>query len=341
MKTPKRIIISRTDSIGDVVLTLPLAGLLKTKFPEIHILFLAKNYTRDVVELSTAVDEFVSWDDISQSQTQLEKVEKFKKFRADAIVHVFPQKEIAFLAKKAGIKNRIGASGRFYHYFTCNNIVALSRRNSELHEAQLNFQLLKPFFKKEFPSPDSIHDYYLLNNSIFNNKTGEILDPDKFNLILHPKSKGSAREWPMEKYTELIKILPKEQFKIFVTGTKEEGKLMQDFLSVNKNSITNLTGKFSLKELISFIYQVDGLVAASTGPLHIAAMLNKLAIGIYPPIKPMHPGRWAPLGKKAFFLVAENNCNLCRRKGNCSCMNLIEAQQVAEIIEKNAEEKYK
>jgi len=337
MKTPERIIISRADSIGDVVLTLPLAGFLKIKFPQLYILFLAKNYTRDVVELSTAVDEFVSWDEISKLTAEADKVEKIKSLKADAIIHVFPRKEIAALAKKAGIKNRIGASGRLYHYLTCNKIVPLSRRNSSLHEAQLNLQLLKPIFKEGLPSLDAIPDFYQINKPLVkNNNFDEILDPKKFNLILHPKSKGSAREWALEKYTELVEILPKDNFKIFVTGTIEEGELVQDFLVKNKNSITNLTGKFTLKELISFVAQADGLVAASTGPLHIAAMLDKLAIGIYPPIKPMHPGRWAPIGKNAHFLVANKDCSECRKGSDCSCMDLVKAAQVKEIIEEYA-----
>ena len=123
MQVLERIIISRTDSIGDVVLTLPLAGLLKSRFPQTYILFLAKDYTRDVVEMSAAVDEFVSWDEISRLPSEAEKIDKLKKLQAEAIIHVFPRQEIAFLAKKAAIPVRIGASGRLYHYFYCNKIV--------------------------------------------------------------------------------------------------------------------------------------------------------------------------------------------------------------------------
>lgn len=335
MQKPERVVISRTDSIGDVVLTLPLAGFLKSQFPGTQILFLAKNYTRDVVELSSAVDEFISWDEIEKFPSETEKIEKLKHLRADAIIHVFPRSEIACLAKKAGIRNRIGASGRFYHYFTCNKIVPLSRRNSALHEVQLNMQLLKPFFSEELPNLESIPGFYQIKDSFFKkNNTEKLLDAKKFNLVLHPKSKGSAREWPLEKYTELIKSLPAEKYKIFVTGTKEEGELLQDFLHENQEVVTNLCGQFTLKELIYFINGADGLVAASTGPLHMAAMLNKLAIGIYPPIKPMHPGRWAPVGKNAFYLVVDKNCSQCRNGAPCSCMNLIRAKQVVELIEK-------
>ena len=34
IKHPKTIVISRTDSIGDVALTLPMAGILRSKYPE-------------------------------------------------------------------------------------------------------------------------------------------------------------------------------------------------------------------------------------------------------------------------------------------------------------------
>jgi ADP-heptose:LPS heptosyltransferase len=60
----KRIIISRTDSIGDVVLTLPLCAWLKEKFPEVKLTFLGKNYTREVVNSFDCVDEFISVEEI-------------------------------------------------------------------------------------------------------------------------------------------------------------------------------------------------------------------------------------------------------------------------------------
>ena len=62
-KDPSHILISRTDSIGDVVLTLPVAKFLKDRFPETKISFLGKAYTRPVIEACIYVDEFVNADD--------------------------------------------------------------------------------------------------------------------------------------------------------------------------------------------------------------------------------------------------------------------------------------
>lgn len=156
-----------------------------------------------------------------------------------------------------------------------------------------------------------------------------LIQPEKFNLILHPKSKGSAREWPLAYYAELVKQLPADQFQTFVTGTEAEGKLIReqqaqlfDFAHVH-----DLTGKLSLEQLICLIDNTEGLLACSTGPLHIAAALDKYALGIYPPMRPIHPGRWAPLGEKAEVLCLNKNCEDCRKTQNCTCIQAISVAQ--------------
>ena len=290
----QKFIISRTDSIGDVILTLPMAGKLKEMLPGCFVIFLGRDYTRDIVSLSEHVDEFISWDDIVKLKSKEDSVSVLRKTEADTIIHVFPRKEIAYLAKRAGIQDRIGTSGRLYHHFTCNILVKFSRKRSDLHEAQLNFKLLKPFGWNKPIRLKEIEKYYgLSNKSVLSEEFSSLIDPSKVNLILHPKSKGSAREWGLSNFQQLIDMLNKSKYKVFITGTKDEGELVRKQISFNHGCV-DLCGKMNLGQLIAFISETDGLIAASTGPLHIAAALGKLVIGIFPPIKPMHPGRWAP-----------------------------------------------
>jgi ADP-heptose:LPS heptosyltransferase len=318
---PKRIIISRTDSIGDVILTLPLAGILKHHFPDLHLMFLGSAYTKAVIDCCKHIDEFIDWTYIKTLKED-EAVSFLKTKKADSIIHVFPLKEIAILAKKAGIPSRIGTTNRIYHWYTCNKLLRFSRKNSDLHEAQLNTKLLKPFgINRPYETEELISFYGFESRIPITDTISSLIDKEKFNLILHPKSKGSAREWGPDNFAALIETLPKDKFRIFVSGTASEAQLMQtELLDKYKDSITDITGKFSLSEFISFISQSDGLIAASTGPLHIAAALGKIALGIYPPIKPMHPGRWKPLGEKASFAVAEKQCSACRKSNECKCM---------------------
>lgn len=328
----KKFIISRTDAIGDVVLTLPLAGILKQEYPDCYIYFLGQKYTKPIVECCKHIDSFLDWTDIKKLPYK-KQVDFFKNLSANQIIHVFPKKEIAKLSKDAKIPIRTGTRNRLYHWFYCNDLIKLSRKKSNLHEAQLNTILLNKLQKQNIYTKEEISSFYGLENiKPLSTDLQQYIKKDKINLILHPKSKGSGREWGLENYANLIKILNPEKYNIILTGTEDEGNLFRELLVFPYPFVQDLSGKLSLEELIVLIYLSDALVACGTGPLHIAAALNKLAIGIYPPIRPIHAGRWAPIGKNAHILTLEKNCNQCRKTSDCQCIRSIKAEDVLKII---------
>ncbi|MEN8223741.1 MAG: glycosyltransferase family 9 protein [Bacteroidota bacterium] len=332
MEVYNRIIISRTDSIGDVILTLPVAGLLKRKLPDCEIIFMGRSYTHDVIMACEHIDRFLNWDDL-RSGNESDAIRALQDIRADLIIHVFPRREISSLAKKAGIPARLGTTNRLYHWYSCNKLVRLSRKKSELHEAQLNLKLVESITGERNIAKNDIPTLYgLTRTESLSSEFLHLSDTPGNKIVLHPKSKGSAREWGIDNFIKLIDILPEEKFKIFISGTKEEGELIRNSGIFDADHVIDLTGKMSLQQLMSFIKSCDCLIAASTGPLHLAAALGTCAIGIYPPIKPMHPGRWAPIGEKAEFLVKEKKCNDCRKQGPCHCMQDIRPEDVKKQI---------
>jgi len=350
----RHILISRTDSIGDVILTLPLAGLLRNRYPDARISFLGMPYTREIIESCRHIDSFVDWQLIKE-QPEEDSIRQFKELNADIILHVFPRKEIARLAKKAGIPKRLGTTGRLYNWLYCNLLIPISRRNSDLHEAILNLKLTEKIHGysisgktvdfKDNPnmvSIDTIPSMYGFSAKPVSDITfGGLISPDDLNIILHPRSKGSAREWGLNNYAQLAQQLMSGSFskfpqsiRIFITGTRAEGEMLREEGFFDKaGDVTDVTGKFNLGEFIQFINCTDVLIAGSTGPLHIASALGKIALGLYPPIKPMHPGRWAPLGERSGFIVANKDCSKCRKSSKCECMHLITVHQVQQKLE--------
>ena len=322
---------SRTDSIGDVVLTLPMAGFIKKHFPQFKILFLGRTYTKDVVLLSQFVDEFINYDEFEKLDFPHQK-KYLSNYLINTFVHVFPNKSVARLAKLLKIETRVGTTNRIYHWFTCNKLIRLSRKNSNWHEAQLNLKLLS-FLKAntdvEINNLIPFYGFKKVQNLKFD--ILEWIDPSKIKVILHPKSKGSAKEWGLNNFTELINLLPENKFQIFISGTNEDEEKMKDFIKLNPKAI-NITGQLTLSQFIVFIQHCDALVAASTGPLHIAAALGKKSIGLFTSKRPMHPGRWAPIGKQAKVLVYDKNCQLCMAQKDCNCIQNIQAQTVFNLL---------
>lgn len=311
-----------------------MAGLIKQAFPKSTVYFMGRTYTKDIIALSEHVDDFINYDEIEKLEND-KQVEAIRKFKADVFVHVFPKKAIASLVKRAAIPLRVGTTNRLYHWFTCNKRIKLSRKNSDLHEAQLNFKLLSFLgINTEIPLKDVYSFYGFTKIPALAPVYQQLLQKDKFNLILHPKSKGSAKEWGLDNFSKLISQLPQEKYLVFVSGTEQDGKLMKEFLAKNSAAV-NLTGKLSLQQFIAFIALADGLVAASTGPLHIAASLNKKAIGLFSPKRPIHPGRWMPVGKQAHYLVFDAACEKCLKGADCDCITKISPEQIIDLLQQN------
>jgi heptosyltransferase-3 len=323
----KKIILSRTDNIGDVLLTLPLAGFLKQKFPDVIIYFIGKTYTAPLLKACIHIDFVLDREEVIANPSLLNDI------KADVIVHVFPDKKIAAMAFAVGIPMRIGTSHRIFNWLYCNRMINLSRKNSNLHEILLNFKLLRPLVSIPPDKLEEVQHFYGFSNiEKLNAENLLLINNGNVKIILHPKSKGSAREWPIQHYIKLIALAPAERYEFYITGTENEGKTIRETAPeiFNPSNVHDLTGRLTLAQLISFIQFCDGLVACSTGPLHIAAALGKHAVGIYPPMRPIHPGRWAPVGVNARTLVLNKRCDDCRKTSRCHCIELISPHEVVQ-----------
>ena len=324
-----RIIVSRIDSIGDVMLTLPFCAWLKECYPQATLVFLARGYTIPVVSCFKPVDEILDWDLI----VNLPIAEKTGLLKADCIVHLFPNKDVAALSKKAKTPYRIGTSHRIFHFLTCNYKVNFSRKNSSLHEAQLNFELARPFGLKRIPSLESIIAIGTHFSLPIKPTPKALKNIDLSNaIVLHPKSQGSAIEWPIEKYHALSEQLIQSGKTVLITGTEKEGEMIRKQFSFSQHLI-DLTGQLTLSELIALLSKVKVVVACSTGPIHIAAVLGTPTIALFSSRKPIHPGRWRPLGEKSKVLVFDENCQNCEKGKQCRCLEEIPVELLLKQID--------
>jgi heptosyltransferase III len=333
MSAPSTLLLSRTDSIGDVVLTLPMAGLLKQRFPNTRIVFLGKRYTAPVLLCCAHVDEVLTLDELEGADPRT-AIDRLRSLNADAVVHVFPQQHVARWARTAAIPLRIGTSHRWWHWTTCNARVAFSRKRSPLHEAQLNMALLRPLGLRDIPSTEALIDAYGFTPPPPDDTVKGLLQDRRRIVLLHPGSRGSAVEWGLANHVALARSLDPARFRVFFTGTEQEGASFRSSLPDDIPHAEDLSGRLTLEQLIALIARSHALVAASTGPLHIAAASGIRAIGLYAPRRPIHPGRWAPLGRDAHALVNDPDCPVCARGRTCDCITRIAPARVRALIEK-------
>ncbi|TSA27469.1 MAG: glycosyltransferase family 9 protein [Ignavibacteriales bacterium] len=352
MNQPKNILIVRTDRIGDVVLSLPLAAIIKKHFPECKVSFLLREYTKPLVVNNPNIDEVITLIEENGKPSIAKNIELLKKINMtasggfDVCIVAYPTYPIALILFLSNIKTRIGTGYRWYS-FLFNKKNYEHRKYGEHHELEYNVHLLRQLGIDEnvteknvsYGITPSIQDEEKVKKDL--NELG--INFSKPIIIVHPGSGGSAVDLPISKMKEIVNNLSNEGVEILITGTTAEKELCQS-LVVNK-SIINLAGRYNLSELIALINQCNVMIANSTGPIHIAAALGKNVVGFYPKFTTASAKRWGPYTNKKNVFTPDIDCTNCTRKQceELNCMDSIRSDKVAQtvksILDKIASEK--
>jgi ADP-heptose:LPS heptosyltransferase len=293
----KRILLCRTDAVGDLLLTLPVARSIKEQNPDLFVALLVSRYTAPLLSAEPYLDEIVAipgrgFKDFGQTAAFARDL---KKLKFDAILYFYPRLSLAFAGWRANIPLRIGTGRRAYS-FLFNRRIKLHRRDSGKHELDLNYELASSTFPHLTAHDPSlvVTEAELAAARALLHKYNVSEDHDW--IIVHPRSHGSSPNWSLKRYRELSVKLVERGFRVVVTGSALEADLIQEEFDKSNDHIINLAGSTLLPELKGLIRLAPLLISGSTGPIHIAAAVGTPTVGIYPPQSALSQTRWGPRG---------------------------------------------
>ncbi|HBA27262.1 MAG TPA: hypothetical protein DCY98_07725 [Nitrospinae bacterium] len=355
----KKILIARTDRIGDVVLSTPVLKSLKNSFPSVSISVLVRPYTKDIVTDNPNVDEVIIYDPEGEHRTirglfKLAKEIENKNF--DTALILFLDFKVGLLTYLSKIPRRIGPGTKLAQIFLTDRIKQ-HRSKVDKHETDYNLELAeilgaKPVRQSEIYVPDKITKKVNVFFSELLTHNLQLITPI---VGIHPGSGGSARNWKPERYAELAdKIIDKTGAVIFVTGGPGEEELVDRIINsvkipplhppLFKGGQGGVKGKAfkyisytGLKELSGVIERFNVLIGPSTGPIHIATAVGTPVVSIYCPIYVCQPKRWGPIGKNDIAIMPDVPfCKKCvfEKCKYYDCMDKISVDTVFKEVEK-------
>jgi len=324
-----RILVSRTDRLGDLILSLPFVESLKLRYPECRIEVLSSLYASPILEGNSRIDRIVR---VQNDQLVLSKAYKkdllsrLKAASYSAVVALYPERRVSYLFQKAEIPIRIGTAGRF-HSFLFNYHLMHSRRANRKHESEYNLDFLRFFRDGETVGMPTVYTKPKeMSNArrIMKEKGIE----GKF-VLLHPGSGGSAERWPLQKFIELYGRLDSDGVPVVISGSEKEGESILEMSKQLGTPVRSIAGETDLRTLAAVLSLAEVVVANSTGPLHLSVGVGTKVVGLYPSKKRMAPVRWGPLGEHD--RVVQPSAVRCHcPDGDCRCMETIEVDRVAE-----------
>jgi len=127
-------------------------------------------------------------------------------------------------------------------------------------------------------------------------------------IVVHPITPLSEKNWPLENWIRLIeKIIAKKKKKIVLIGTVKEREIIQKQIveRLNKNvqkEVINVSGKLNIVQTIFLISKSKLIIGGDSGPVHLAEMTSTSILALF---GPTNVERWGPPINQGDFIKKE------------------------------------
>lgn len=333
----RKILVVRTDRMGDVLLNIPAIRALKNHF-NASVTALLNPIVGKLLEGSPEIDEVICFDQERWQKSLMTKLALVKLLRMnkfDLAVVLNPAKRFHALVCLAGIPRRLGYDRKWGFLLT--HKIEDKKKLGQKHEVEYNLDLVRAIGA----NTDDMH-ISLAVNPEEERFVENLLEKHNINakdaiIAMHPFASNPAKCWPKERFAALAQRLSlKSQTKIIIIGGQEEVSASKDIISLIKQPVINLTGRLTLRQLAAFLKRCTLLISNDSGPVHIAAAMDVNTVVIFGRnIAGVGPERWSPWGNQHTILHHDPGCDPCLDR-DCpyefKCLTSITLEEVLQAV---------
>lgn len=338
MEVPRRILLIKLGSIGDVVHTLPSLADLKTAFPEAEIDWLVERKSRVILQGNARIHEVIEVDtqrwrrewNLRTLREIQQVVIKLRARRYDVAVDFQGLWKSAVLACLSAADRRIGFNRQalkepgcriFYH-------TKVDPSPQAVHVIDLYKELLHSLGVKtgppEFDLPAAADAERYVCAQLASRNIREF-------LILNPGGGWQTKNWAPENYARLHEMLARASGlrSVLTWGPGEEPLVEKVFRACE--GTPPATFPTSLTQFVALVKRARLFIGGDTGPLHIAAACRTPVVGIFGPTDPRRNGPFSPDDPVVWHRVPcgpcyQRTCEIYQTK----CLRLVQVQEVYE-----------
>ncbi len=316
-----KILLIRLSSLGDIILTEPLARALREKYPNAQIDFVVKKEFQDIPHLFGTLSSIIPVDTNGGFKELLHIRTKLRKEKYHHVLDLQNNHRSRFIKK---------------HYIRIAKTIN-KRTIARWMLVKFKINLLKN-------APDIIGRYFETAKKL------EVIDlgsspqinvyaMQEKKVAICPGAKHWNKRWLIENFIEVAKQLSSQGYVIEVHGAKSEFPLGAEIVSALPDGVgLNLCGEFTFAELPQKLASCEIAITNDSGLMHLANAVGVRTISIFgPTVKELG---FYPRGQKA--TVIENvglECRPCTTigsdhcpKGHFKCMKEITSEMVLESL---------
>jgi heptosyltransferase I len=327
-RLPKKILIVKPSSLGDVVHSLPFLNAIKSCFPKAEIHWVIAKGLEGLFEGHPMINRLViinkdSWNKVSKgSETIMEIARLFKELkneRYDMVVDLQGLLRSGIITMSTQAPLKIGfaeareGSSFFYHYRirTGKDIHAVDRYMKIAEALGCDTgSIFFPFF------PPKVREHIR-----------EIFSSSGQYAVIVPGARWDTKIWPAERFGKLASMLP---MKSVVIGGVADIQIADTVVAYSQGKAITLAGMTTLGELIAIMRDARMVISNDSGPMHIAAAFNVPVVALFGPTSPSRTG---PYGKGHCIIRSAIPCSPCYKK-RCDDLKCMEEITVVNVFKK-------
>jgi heptosyltransferase-3 len=267
----RNVIILAQEKLGDAILLTPLLYFLKTAAPTttIHVVTFGKN--REFYEADPHVDRV-----FAVKPNIFAALRELRRNRYDVLINTKDHPSFSFLILTRLIKTdfRLGIFHPYHKGFFDHCITLDFHRHTVEKNCAFLTALKIPFNAAEcrprlppVPASTAIREFTARLHSIPSPQIGVNLSAGEFD-----------REWPLEKWRELLIKFPHTQFAVFAMPDKKKAKTYLETTFSHCTATPETTNIFDVAELLKYL---DLLITPDTSLIHVCSCLNVPVVALY------------------------------------------------------------
>jgi lipopolysaccharide heptosyltransferase I len=287
--------IVKLSSLGDIVHALPVAAALRQTLPHGHLTWVVEHHEAALLQGNPAIDDVAiadtrGWRRLSGAGANPVRAVKtlLRQFRHrgfDVAVDLQGNLKSGVVTAATGAALRIGFTAR-----RCReplNALFTNRRveppPAARHVVDQHLALLGPLGV----APHSA-TFWLPRDPAAEAAMARALESPRRLVVLHPGSGQAAKRWASARFAELARRLRADigAAVLILWGPAER----ESAEAIARASGARLAPPTDLPALLALLRRTRVMVAADTGPLHLAAALGVACVGLYGPTDPSRTG---------------------------------------------------
>lgn len=336
----RKILIIRTDRIGDVLLTTPVIKALRDNLPQAYIAMMVDPSASEIIKDNPYLDEVIIYDKKGLHKGFWENFKfilNLRRKRFDLALVLHTKNRMNLICWLSGVRERVGYYNENFGFLLTKRL-ADTRSEGLKHEVDYCLDVLKAIGieseEKELFIPVDSESKKWVEDILREN---HVSNADRL-VAIHPGASCISKRWFPERFAKLAdNLIEKYNVKILVVSGKEGISYSQEMISKMINRVLDFSGKTPLKQLTALLSKCCLFISNDSGPCHIAVAVNVPVISIFGRNqRGLSPVRWRPLGEKSIVVHKEVGCKDCLAH-NCqkkfACLQAITVNDILRYVD--------